>query len=379
MPKYRNDNSALVVLSCAIVFILFVFLYLFFLEADILEMTQHVLSKGSTHYNRIVGTIIITIVLFLIQLGVTRLTAFSGALYALNFFPSLLLLSILTIQNPDFKRIPFYGSWFWIAPLLLILYIGVVYVYQKNMIPTQYSIHKGRVVRLIWINLLTLSMMFFAISALGSSPKVFMYRIHMEGLLKKDKPLEALKVGRKSSQTDENLTLLRIYALSKTNKLADRLFSYPLMGGSKSLLPDGDSIKTLLISQDDIIKRLSKRKKGSLSPKEYLEYAQNNGIAQRGAIDYLLCGYLMDKDLDSFYDLLPLKYSLNDSLLPKYYKEALALQNHIKAYPLTNSDTIIDSRCQRFLEIYTQEKDSIACYAKLRNIYDKTYWLYYFY
>ena len=58
--SYRDNNSTLYKFMCAIVFILFTFIYLYFFQADLLFMIQHVLSGGATHYNRTIGTFIIT-------------------------------------------------------------------------------------------------------------------------------------------------------------------------------------------------------------------------------------------------------------------------------------------------------------------------------
>ncbi len=184
MAKHSYDNSILVVSSCAIVFALFVFLFLFFLEAGTLEMTQHVLSGGATHYNRTIGAIIITLVLFLVQLFTKQITHLYGGFYSLSYFPSILLLAILTIVNPNFSSIPFYGFWFWLFPLLMLIYIGFVYIYRKNNILNSSPITKGRIIRYVWINLLVLTLMFSLVSALASSNKASFSKTMVESLSK---------------------------------------------------------------------------------------------------------------------------------------------------------------------------------------------------
>ena len=56
--------------ACAIFFILFTFLYLYDYQADIMSVIQHVLSQGATHYNRLVGAVLITFVLWLLQFSI---------------------------------------------------------------------------------------------------------------------------------------------------------------------------------------------------------------------------------------------------------------------------------------------------------------------
>ena len=57
----------------------------------------------------------------------------------------------------------------------------------------------------------------------------------------------ALGAGYGAADTDASLTMLRIYALSRSNKLGERLFRYPLAGGSRAMLPDGKDVGCLLL------------------------------------------------------------------------------------------------------------------------------------
>lgn len=50
--------------------------------------------------------------------------------------------------------------------------------------------------------------------------------------------------------------------------------------------------------------------------------------------DYLLSGYLLDKNLDSFVREITRHYAVNDSVsLPKHYEEALLLYTHLHSTP----------------------------------------------
>ena len=73
----------------AIVFLAFCVLWLYFFQSDALAVSQHVFSGGTTHYNRIVGTVTITIVLWLLQLFVYRLVPLRNHMHSLTYFPSL--------------------------------------------------------------------------------------------------------------------------------------------------------------------------------------------------------------------------------------------------------------------------------------------------
>ena len=48
-------------IACAILFLIFTFCFLYYYQADILTVEQHVLSHGQTHYDRTIGAVLITL------------------------------------------------------------------------------------------------------------------------------------------------------------------------------------------------------------------------------------------------------------------------------------------------------------------------------
>ncbi len=381
MVRQKTNNSTLVTSLCAIVFVVYTFLYLLFTQSDVLAMMQHVLSGGLTHYNKFVGAVVITIVLYALQLGISLLTRFCGKFYALTFFPSLLLLSVLTTVNPDFEHVPFSPVWIWLAPLLVIVYIIIIIFFWKNKISSSASLTRGTLVGEVWINLLILSVMFVLVSSFGTTNKVFRYRMQMEGLLRKSQWEKALDVAQTSPHTDESLTMLRAYALSRSGQLGEHLFEFPLAGGSNSLLPNGTTVRSFMVAEVEITKNLSIRKKGrDVGAMEYLNYINDNGIAMKPVTDYLLCGYLMDRDLDAFVRLLKKKYNTASPTLPKHYKEALTLYNHLRSHPLiVYRDEVMEADYSDFQKIEHQFSDQIERMSYLKDFYGKTYWFYYHY
>ncbi|MCD8295951.1 MAG: DUF6057 family protein [Prevotella sp.] len=344
-------------------------------------MMQHVLSGGLTHYNKYVGSIILTIVLYALQCGVSLLTRFCGKFYALTFFPSLLLLSVLTTVNPGFEHVPFTPVWIWLAPLLVIIYIIIIFFFRKNKISTSVSLTRGTMASEVWINLLVLSVMFILVSAFGTNNKIFRYRMQVEVLLKKNQYAKALDVAETYPHTDESLTMLRAYALSRTGQMGEHLFEYPLAGGSNSLLPNGTSVRSLMVAEVDITKHLSIRKKGhEVGAMEYLNYIYDNGIAMKPVTDYLLCGYLLDRDLDAFVKLLKKKYNPASPTLPKHYKEALTLYNHLRSHPLiVYRDEVLETDFSDFQKIEHQFADQTERMSYLKDFYGRTYWFYFHY
>lgn len=375
-----KNNSTLCRSACAIVFILFVFTYLYCFQADLLFMVQHVLSGGTTHYNRTIGAVIITVVLYIVHVGATRLGGFGGSCYALTYFPSLLLLTALTGVNSNFTDNPFYGFWAWLTPLLLVVYVvAALYLKSGKFSGTRNAIDNTLAGEL-WKNLLTLSCMFILVGLCGNSDDVFHYRLRMESLISSGNFSKALEVGDKSDDTDAGLTMLRIYALSQEKQLGERLFEYPVTGGSAALLPDGKNVKCLFYPDNKIMRALSIRRKGVMKPMEYLKYVERNGLGMRPVTDYLLCGYLLDKDLDGFVNEIRHKYNLGSPSLPKHYREALTLYTHLRANPvLVFHSEVMDADYADFQKLEASYRDKAERESYVRDTYGDTYWFYYFY
>lgn len=376
----NNGSGALARILCAAVFLLFTFFYLYFFQADMLAMMQHVLSGGKTQYNRIVGAVLITSILFLVQIGVRRATSLSGVFHALTYFPSFVLLTLLTGIDCDFPTTKSFGLWLWLSPVLLLLFVGVVWVLRKNGLTGGENFFHNSLPKVLWVNASLLVLQFLMVCGGGNTDEVFHYRLRVEQLLVDGDYEQALTVGEKSLNTDESLTMLRVFALSRAKKLGERLFEYPVAGGSNALLPDGKEAKCMLLPADNIFKNLGIRRKGNMDAMTYLLYLDRNGLAMKSVADYVLCGCLLDKDLDSFVRMVMRKYNITSPSLPKYYKEALTLYTHIKSTPaIVYHNEVLDADYADFQALERQHKDSAERASYVRDTYGDTYWFYYFY
>ena len=376
---YLANNGTLLQTACAIVFLLFVFVYLYFFQADLLSMLQHVLSGGATHYDRTVGTVVITAVLYLVHLGAKRLGGLDRVCHALSYFPSLLLLAALTDVEVDFSVNPLRGLWLWLAPLLLAVYVFLSLAVKYNWIETLPPSYSAPI-SVLWKNLLLMACMFIAVCLCGNNDSVLHYRLRVERLLGSGAYSKALMVGEKSDETDASLTMLRAYALSRSGQLGERLFEFPLTGGSYALLPDGKGVRCLLYPEDRIVRALSIRKKGDMTPMEYLLYIERNGLGRKPVTDYILCGYLLDRNIDAFVNAIRRKYSLTSPSLPKHYKEALTLYTHLRSNPvLVYHNEVMDADYADFQNLEHKYTDARERESYVRDMYGDTYWFYYFY
>ena len=189
--------------------------------------------------------------------------------------------------------------------------------------------------RRIWQYALIVAMLVLVIGIAIDKQDVRHYADRMEQLMAEGDYEGALHVGERSDKTDRRLMFLRIDALGHLHQLGDRLFTYPLTGSSGSL-------------------------------------------AQRGG-DYALCACLIDKQLDRFVRLLPKYYPTTENL-PRHYREALVLYNHLRANPvIIYHDDVMDTDYNDMKQLERQYSDRRARQMAVFQQYEKTYWYYFGY
>ena len=378
--KQHNDSAMTIRMVCAIVFIIFTWCWVFYFQYDLLTMAQHVLSNGLTHYNRTIGAIVITVVLLLVQNLVHKFTRLNKSFYSLTFFPSMLLLGMLTNITPDSKGGINHGFSGWLAILVLIAWVGVSYVSTKlqeldeDANPNIFS-------RSMWVNLLLLVFQIMITSGISNTNAVFHYRMRAERCLLDGDVDGALRIGKKSLECDEALVMLRMQALARKDALGEQLFEYRVCGSSKTILPTNDSISSLLLYPvDSIYKFIGAIPAYKMEPMHYLRLIQRRDSLPRKVVtDYLLSGYLIDKDIDTFVRELRNHYSINDSL-PKHYREAMVLYTHLRSRPVAvYHNSVMDEDYDNFRDLRNKYPDKREQKGKMMEEYFGTYWYYYWY
>lgn len=381
--KHQNDSAMTICVVCAIVFVLFSWCWLFYFQSDLLTMAQHVLSGGLTHYHRFFGALVITVVLLLLQRLVHRITRLGKSFYALTFFPSLLFLGMITNFTPDGEGGICHAASGWIALLLLLVWSGVAYV-SKQLQELDEEHNPGILSRSMWVNLLFMVLMMMTTAGIGNTDAVFHYRMRAERCLLEGDFEGALAVGRKSLECDEHLVMLRMHALARQGELGNKLFEYKVCGTSKSILPTDGHAALMLYPADSIYQYLGAVPAHQMTPMHYLQLAQRHlqlkdSLPHQAVNDYLLSGYLIDKDIDAFARELGKHYSLNDSL-PKHYREAMVLYTHLRARPVAvYQNAVLDEDYANFRELRRQYPDKMEQKGKVADEYFGTYWYYYWY
>lgn len=363
---------------CAILFVAFSFLWLYFFQADLLTVAQNILSSGHTHYDRTIGALLITAVLWLLQLWFARMVKLTNACYALSYFPSMFLLAVLSSVNVNDSRILSVTAWPLTAIVLLLMGGGAVLAAAKvKIVDRRHAI--GLLSRHTWINLLIMALMIVAVAATGNTNAVYQYRLRAETALKAGNYDEALSVGSRSLETDGYLMMLRMYAMSRKGVLGEQLFKYPLIASSDNILPTDNKAGMLYYPVDSLYRHLGAIPRHEMNPMDYLKTLFSTGKAKRPAADYLLCGYLIDKDLDSFAADIERFYTVNDSL-PRYYREALVLYTHLRSHPvIVYHDAVLDvdyEDMQKQKSMYATQDEQRS---RMIDTYADSYWFYYEY
>ena len=377
-----EDGSATVVRTvCAIVFLLFVAIYVFFYQEDTLALTQHILSGGATIYSRVIGGIIITIVLALLHFTTAKVMRTKPlCIYALSCFPSLYILAMLT----DFDTSQPLSPWRWWAilmPLAAAVWWGVVYFLGELLRYRCSDIRheEGYLARTLGCNIFILAAMMIGVGLLSNSNDITHYRLRMERLLMHGEYAKALEVGKKSDKSDANLTMLRVFALAHEGRLGDELFKYPVRGTSASIVPELSDGKMLMLSPDSVYRMLGAIPRHGQTTKNYLKAIVKSGQATKAAIEYQLCGMLIDKDLDGFVNLLMKTHKIDDTL-PLHYREALILYTHRRSSPkVVYRNTVMDTDYDDMQRLEAETKSPGERRIQIYKQFSGTYWEYFDY
>lgn len=363
MEKKKNSTVKMR-FTCAIIFVLFTYLYLDCYQGDVLAVAQHVLSEGVTDYSYTLAPILMTMLLFLLQLGVYALTRLKRRFHALTYFPSLLILAFVTDVSSQLDRDFSLGAWWVVFPLALLLWgAGVWVAMQLEPYEPEANNTNSWLTKVTWQNMAQMVVMFLAVTFVCNSDRVFHERMKMERLMRQGLYTEALSVGSHSEQTDSSLTMLRIACMHNCQNMGDKLFTYPLVGGSKAMIPDSVTVRALMWK----------------SPR----WMHPAWIGKRGykvPVDYTLCGYLLDKDLDRFVVEVQKHYHVASASLPRHYKEALMLYTHRRTHPkLVYRNNVMEADLQDYQQLEHKFSNSVERQAALRDTYGNTYWYYYQY
>jgi hypothetical protein len=194
----------------------------------------------------------------------------------------------------------------------------------------------------------------------------------------------ALDAGWESLESDVDLQMIRMYAMARSGELGERLFHYPIVGGSSVMLPTSGVSHFVRYPEDSLYHALGARPARPMLPTTYLSRLSGLSSVSSLSRDYELCGLLLDRRLDDFVDRL-LSFSVaGDSLdtanLPLHYREALTLYNHLRHHPkLIYRNPVMEEDYRNLQELEHKYTDATERKGKVEDWYGRTYWYYYNY
>ncbi len=380
MANRPNDSTTAVKVVCAIIFIVFVVTYVYSFQGDLLAMTQHVWAKGQTHYHRGIGVSVIALVLSLLSLGVAFFVRLPQRVFSLVFFPAFVLLGLLTAVHVDGNSVHTSLHWLVAVPMMFLAYlfvIGQIGRYRDFLTRLRGT---GFLSHSWWVNILLLVGMMSLTYSMGNTDRTLHTRLKVERYCQQRQWDEALAVGFPQYDNDSSLTMLRALALANVGQLGDKLFTYDVTGGSLALTPQPNHSVTFLLGSDKVLWRtigIVPRDKGEAFALFLKRELRRGTVNVNVARDYLLCSYLMDRNLKDFVAALPSYYNNADSM-PVHYAEAYALYCDRFKTPDTLTTQAMKADYADFLAVLRTYKKPVLRDAAIRDAYFGTYWYYYF-
>lgn len=412
---------------CAILFLIFTFFYIFSYQADILIFSQYIWSGGIRHLDPIVWALLLTLMLWMVQLGQKAMFRLPVMFSSVTYFPSLMLLGVITTMEPNDEGIMSVGHWWWISAVMLLAYGVGIKLFAEMASVEKLITNKSLLSRVSWMNIGILLLLMLMTCGIGNSDELFHLKLKTERLINDRRFAKAVECNEWFNEADSSLTMLRILSLSETGQLPEKAFSYTLVGGSKAMLPQVDKSVTCAYGNYDVLWRHlgGVRRDPEMGVSRFLKILIKDKMAKPAVEDYLLMSYLLDRDIDGFanevqnyYDFRTeeekaafleqvekqrkklaktidekaAKDSIPDvvftpmgkvkkelSQLPNHYKEALVLYtsyhpNGVVSY----HDVILDADFDDFMKLcQTRYKTKAEHEYAIKDAYSGTYWMYF--
>ncbi len=381
-PLTRTATQAITVV-CAVVFVIFSFIYLHYYQPEFIGLEQDALSSGQTVYYPEWGTPIIIISLLGLGILIKSLFSFPIRVQALAWFPSALILGILTsIRFHEGSSSTGFVPWGWI---IFCIFLYVLALISCRMFPDARS-ENQTLSTYLFPNILVLAFSFFCTCMLGNSSSSLHFELKAERLIAEGDFDGALRIGEHNLSFTPRLTSLRAYALSRRDRLGDSLFSYPLRAGSQDLLPDCPDTLVRGDIPSEIYEYLGACPAEKFSDPHvthFLDFIYHRDSLPRPQVaQYLMCSYLLDKNLGKFTDTVVEVYDSLTAKLPRNYQEAVLLDTYLRnPQDSTFYGQEIFDEFSRFCDLKNSSASMGESYSSNLCVEDfsHTYWYYYYF
>ena len=376
--KNRRRTARIIAVASGLLFSAFSFTYLSVFQKDVMEALHYSLAQGKTVYAPWMSAVLITVVLLVLRWAVNALVGLKGPLKALSYFPSCLLLGVLT----DVGHNVYHGggisdTWGWMLPLCFVLY-GVL----GWLLARAARLWLNPEMPDIWVvnsNFMTLLMLCFMTIGIGNTNVHFHHELQVEEALRKQDYGRALLVAEKTMDPSRNLTALRAYAMSRQGTMGEDLFRYPQLYGAAGLLMGTSDEKALRLNADSLSVYLGAKPALGEPALTFFRRICEEESGNYTTLDYYLSALLLEKKLDEFVRAFDELYTVRDSI-PYYYRQALFLDSKMHPSAVTDSaDVALEELWGKYLQKQQELSGQRGEANYMRREFGDTYWWYYQY
>ena len=375
---HKRRTARIIAVASGLLFSAFSFTYLSVFQKDVMEALHYSLAQGKTVYAPWMSAVLITVVLLVLRWAVNALVGLKGPLKALSYFPSCLLLGVLT----DVGHNVYHGggisdTWGWMLPLCLVLYgvLGWLLARAARLLLNPEMPD-------IWVvnsNFMTLLMLCFMTIGIGNTNVHFHHELQVEEALRKQDYGRALLVAEKTMDPSRNLTALRAYAMSRQGTMGEDLFRYPQLYGAAGLLMGTSDEKALRLNADSLSVYLGAKPALGEPALTFFRRICEEESGNYTTLDYYLSALLLEKKLDEFVRAFDELYTVRDSI-PYYYRQALFLDS--KMHPsavMDSADVALEELWGKYLQKQQELSGQRGEANYMRREFGDTYWWYYQY
>ena len=371
----QRRTARILMVACGLLFSVFCFVYVFSFQKHLLEALHFYLSEGKTQFSPVFTATFITTTLLIVRWGINRVLKLKGVLHTWTYFPSCLLLGILTdIGYSVYVDGGMNGIWLWLLPLVLILYV-LVSCLLKRLLGFSMEVQKpGTVVN---VNLVILLFLCLMSVCMGNTDMYFHQELAMESAIRKGDYQQAYRVGENVKAPTRTMTALRAYALSREQKLGEELFAYTQPYRAEGLRFDVTNERTLRMNNDSLSAYWGDIPQKDEKAVDFFARLCKEETGSYKVLDYYLSALLLDRQLHTFVRDYEAMYSVEDSV-PVHYREALFLYEKLfSSSHIEQTDSILEKRWQRYEQLKQLKSDRTEELPDLQREFGNTYWWYY--
>lgn len=369
-------------ITCGLLFAIFSFVYLWIGHGDTLSSLYAGYSTADASYSPMVGALLVTLILWMLQVVVNLFTRFHRMWQAVSFFPSYFCLGLLTCLKGDNSSGVFYLTfdWSWWQFLFGGAFFALLVYLHRRFAPAMPEKEEFSLEAIP--NLITLSLFSCMTGYIGNNNELFRYESAVSHAISQGDTDRALAIGEKSLGTSHTLSTLRIYALSQADSLSQRLFCYPQVGLRGVFFNEEKGVVSAITNAAiyDYLGGIP-RKRGETVP-FYLRRVCRSDSTNRKAVDYYLSALLLERQLETFTRALAAFYG-NSRPIGRHYQEALLLYcKRVPEYEAQCREQISPEVRQRFKlfgELQAQELHPQVERNYAYRRFGDTYWSYFWY